>query len=481
MMLGMQLYDLIGRAGMEQQQVVAFYSFMTQLGMASQAIDIVYQLNVSGEDHDKAVYQQGESPLESLTFGATRRADVALKGLQDDERLIAFRYHDLILLKNQSSRGIVVRGRPLRPLEFCRIYSGQRIVLGEQVLTYQDLAYYFNAKKNVSLTSVFITVDTNDEVQLEKVRTRDSALEIVFGLKVTGARAARCRRAAQRHRAPQRHANRGGPRRPHHLPQRLRAAAERSPPPRPRARRTLPAQGLQERLPRLEQPVAARHRRHPALARHGRRSAPAHPLRLRPQGRQARGAPGGSAAIMVRDIAVPEKGIDRAARTATPSASIPARCCGAISPSASSRRSATSSRTLEVRDVTHYFRKSEPALDGITFSVYRGEIVCVMGASGCGKSTLMRTLAGQMQPQHGEVLLNGQSLYGDLDDAQAFHLVHPAGRRLRRASHDRGKPRIRRRHPLAAPLLARPLAADRRQAGRARALRAARFGRRQRR
>src|SRR5436190_20731038 len=47
MMLGMQLYDLIGRAGMEQQQVVAFYSFMTQLGMASQAIDIVYQLNVS--------------------------------------------------------------------------------------------------------------------------------------------------------------------------------------------------------------------------------------------------------------------------------------------------------------------------------------------------------------------------------------------------------------------------------------------------
>src|SRR3954467_7274404 len=66
MMLGMQLYDLIGRAGMEQQQVVAFYGFMTQLGMASQAIDIVYQLNASGEeaDKDKAVYQKGESPLE---------------------------------------------------------------------------------------------------------------------------------------------------------------------------------------------------------------------------------------------------------------------------------------------------------------------------------------------------------------------------------------------------------------------------------
>jgi hypothetical protein len=183
-MLGVQLYDLICRAGLEQQQVVAFYSFMTQLGMASQAIDIVYQLNASGEDTDKAVFQQGQSPLESLSFGANRHADVTLKGLKDEERLIAFRYHDLILLKNQSSRGIVVRGSPLRPGEFCRIYAGQRIVLGEQVLTYQDLAYYFNAKKNVSLTQIYLTIDSNDEVELEKVRTRDSSLEVRFGLKV---------------------------------------------------------------------------------------------------------------------------------------------------------------------------------------------------------------------------------------------------------------------------------------------------------
>ncbi len=169
MMLGMQLYDLICRAGMEQQQVVAFYSFMTQLGMASQAIDIVYQLNASDEsDPDKTVYQQGQSPLESITFGSDRNVDVTLKGLEGNERLVAFRFHDLILLKNQTSRGIVVHSRPLRPGEFCRVYSGQRLVLGEQVLTYQDLAYYFNAKKNVSLAQVYLTIDTNDEVQLGK-------------------------------------------------------------------------------------------------------------------------------------------------------------------------------------------------------------------------------------------------------------------------------------------------------------------------
>src|SRR5215472_11806170 len=44
-MLGVQLYDLISKAGMQQDQIISYYSFMSQLGMAAQAIDIVYQLN----------------------------------------------------------------------------------------------------------------------------------------------------------------------------------------------------------------------------------------------------------------------------------------------------------------------------------------------------------------------------------------------------------------------------------------------------
>src|SRR5437899_9284810 len=72
-------------------------------------------------------------------------------------------------------------------------------------------------------------------------------------------------------------------------------------------------------------------------------------------------------------------------------------------------------RTLELNEVTHRFGKGEIGLDGISFSITRGELVCVMGASGAGKSTLMRVLAGQLQPSSGEVLLNGQSLYGNLD------------------------------------------------------------------
>src|ERR671939_1252394 len=94
-MLGVQLYDLISQAGLQQEQVVAFYSFMSQLGMAAQAIDIVYQLNAS-EDADPSIYQRGASPLESLSFGNNGKADVRMKTLSENDRLMAFRYHDLI-------------------------------------------------------------------------------------------------------------------------------------------------------------------------------------------------------------------------------------------------------------------------------------------------------------------------------------------------------------------------------------------------
>src|SRR5256885_13314339 len=108
-----------------------------------------------------------------------------LKSLGASDRLLAFRYHDLILLKNYSSQAVSVRGRPLARGGFCRIYPGQRILIGDYVLSFQDLANYFNAKKNVSLPQIFVRVNKDsDEVELERSRTRESALEVTFGLKV---------------------------------------------------------------------------------------------------------------------------------------------------------------------------------------------------------------------------------------------------------------------------------------------------------
>ncbi|MDQ2660169.1 MAG: ATP-binding cassette domain-containing protein, partial [Verrucomicrobiota bacterium] len=77
-------------------------------------------------------------------------------------------------------------------------------------------------------------------------------------------------------------------------------------------------------------------------------------------------------------------------------------------------------RSLEVADLNHRFGNSEIALDGISFAVNRGELVCVMGASGSGKSTLLKVLGGQIQPTGGQVLLNDRSLYDHLDELKRY-------------------------------------------------------------
>src|SRR5258708_7739549 len=77
-------------------------------------------------------------------------------------------------------------------------------------------------------------------------------------------------------------------------------------------------------------------------------------------------------------------------------------------------------RHLEVRDVSLRFSSGDVALDGISLSVSRGEMVCVMGASGSGKSTLLKAICGQNQPTGGRVLLNGQSLYEDREPLREY-------------------------------------------------------------
>ncbi|NBD26813.1 ABC transporter ATP-binding protein [Paenibacillus glycinis] len=47
------------------------------------------------------------------------------------------------------------------------------------------------------------------------------------------------------------------------------------------------------------------------------------------------------------------------------------------------------------------------ALKGISFDMRPGEIISVLGPSGCGKSTLLQLVAGLLQPDGGELLLNG--------------------------------------------------------------------------
>lgn len=52
------------------------------------------------------------------------------------------------------------------------------------------------------------------------------------------------------------------------------------------------------------------------------------------------------------------------------------------------------------------------ALDDVSFSLARGELVAVTGPSGSGKSTLLSILCGMEEPSTGEVLFDGRQITG---------------------------------------------------------------------
>jgi ABC-2 type transport system ATP-binding protein len=62
--------------------------------------------------------------------------------------------------------------------------------------------------------------------------------------------------------------------------------------------------------------------------------------------------------------------------------------------------------SIEVKDLTRLYGEQK-AIDAISFSVQRGEIVGFLGPNGAGKSTTMKILTGCLKPSGGRACLNG--------------------------------------------------------------------------
>ncbi|MCH9022092.1 MAG: ATP-binding cassette domain-containing protein, partial [Planctomycetes bacterium] len=62
---------------------------------------------------------------------------------------------------------------------------------------------------------------------------------------------------------------------------------------------------------------------------------------------------------------------------------------------------------LEVQEVSKHF-PGVLALDSVRMKLYGGQILAVIGENGAGKSTLMKILAGVLQPDGGQIILDGQ-------------------------------------------------------------------------
>jgi len=62
---------------------------------------------------------------------------------------------------------------------------------------------------------------------------------------------------------------------------------------------------------------------------------------------------------------------------------------------------------LEVRNLSKHFGAIR-ALNDLSMSVHRGEVVALAGDNGAGKTTLIKTISGVFRPSSGEIFLNGQ-------------------------------------------------------------------------
>ncbi len=65
---------------------------------------------------------------------------------------------------------------------------------------------------------------------------------------------------------------------------------------------------------------------------------------------------------------------------------------------------------IEVKDLVIRYGDMT-AVNGVSFTVGRGEHVTLLGPSGCGKTTTLRAIAGLEQPVGGSITIDGQAMY----------------------------------------------------------------------
>ena len=71
----------------------------------------------------------------------------------------------------------------------------------------------------------------------------------------------------------------------------------------------------------------------------------------------------------------------------------------------------SNSPVLEVRNVETFYGPIM-AIRGVSLEVPKGQIVTILGANGAGKTTLLKTVSGVMDPEKGQILLNGEEIQG---------------------------------------------------------------------
>ncbi len=65
---------------------------------------------------------------------------------------------------------------------------------------------------------------------------------------------------------------------------------------------------------------------------------------------------------------------------------------------------------LEIKNLTKSYKRNCPVLLNLNLSIPKGKIVGLLGPNGCGKSTLIKLVSGLLQPDKGEISVDGNPI-----------------------------------------------------------------------
>jgi len=78
--------------------------------------------------------------------------------------------------------------------------------------------------------------------------------------------------------------------------------------------------------------------------------------------------------------------------------------------------------SVDIRSVTKMWGETR-AVDDVSFSVRKGDLVVLLGPSGCGKSTMLRMIAGLDEPATGSIEIEGRDVRGLTGSARGVAMV----------------------------------------------------------
>ncbi len=65
---------------------------------------------------------------------------------------------------------------------------------------------------------------------------------------------------------------------------------------------------------------------------------------------------------------------------------------------------------IQVEDV-YFSRGDNDIFRGVNMTIPRGKVTAIMGPSGTGKTTLLKLIGGQLTPDRGRILIDGQDVH----------------------------------------------------------------------